>query len=163
MRKILAVVCVLIFCGTAYAAKYPAMGVCNAERVRLRASPGTKGKFLGFVEPGRNRFVILGEAYSDSYSFWYDKDGLYQASIQEDAKKALAWIHVGDKAEKLSDLGIPVAALEVWEGEEFELPYGDYVYKDKDTDEQIVFVFVGRNAKNAVINSMIWSRPRNKD
>lgn len=168
MRKILAVVCVMIFCGTAYAAKYPAMGVCTAERVRLRASTGTKGKFLGFVEPDRNRFVILGEAYadgmqwykidhptkkgtayvaaqyveadpvgsefaevrltfgiypektiaifgkpsysspefvsySDSYSFWYDKDDLSQASIQEDAEKALAGIHVGDKAEKLSD------------------------------------------------------------
>ena len=234
MRKFLAVLCVLIFCTTAYAAKYPAMGVCNADRVRLRASPGTKGKFLGFVEPDKNRFVLLGEAradgmkwykidhptkkgtayiaadyvevmpvgsefaevrltcgnypektiaifgkpsyssekfvsYSDSYSFWYDKNGLYQASIQKDKKKAIAGIHVGDKAEKLSPLGIPVDALEVWAGVEFDFPYGDYVYKDKDSDEQIVFVFVGRDskagryAKNAVINSMMWSRPHNED
>ena len=88
---------------------------------------------------------------------------MFQASIQEDAEKALAGIHVGDKAEKLSDFGIPVAALEVWDGEEFDLPYGNYLYKDKDTDEQIAFVFVGRSVKNAVINSMIWSRPRNAD
>ena len=83
MRKILAVLVVLWFCGSAYAAKFPEMGICTGERVRLRQSPGMKGKFLGFVEPDRNRFVVLGEVHADGMK-WY--------KIDHPTKKGTAYI-----------------------------------------------------------------------
>lgn len=73
----------VLFCGTAYAASYPEMGVCTGERVRLRESPSTKGKFLGFVEPDRNRFVVLGEVNADGMK-WY--------KIDHPTKKGTAYI-----------------------------------------------------------------------
>ena len=83
MRKLLAVLVVLCCWGTAFAAKFPEMGICTGERVRLRQSPGTKGKFLGFVEPDRNRFVILGETRADGMK-WY--------KIDHPTKKGTAYI-----------------------------------------------------------------------
>ncbi len=73
MRKVFALLLLLLFCGSAYAAKFPEMGICTGERVRLRQSPGTKGKILGVVEPDRNRFVILGETRADGMK-WYKID-----------------------------------------------------------------------------------------
>ena len=73
MRKILAVVCVVLFCGTAYAAKYPEMGICTGEKVRLRESPSSKGKIIGLVQPDRNRFVVLDEVRSGGQK-WYKID-----------------------------------------------------------------------------------------
>ncbi len=70
MRKILAVLFVVLLCGTAYAAKYPAMGVCTGKKVRLIESPSSKGKIIGLVQPDRNRFVVLGEVYADGLK-WY--------------------------------------------------------------------------------------------
>ena len=73
MKRILAVLCVLLFCGTAYAAKYPEMGICTGEKVRLRESPSTKGKIIGLVKPDRNRFVVLDEVHSGGQK-WYKID-----------------------------------------------------------------------------------------
>ena len=73
MRKILVVLCVVIFCGTAYAAKYPEMGICTGAKVRLRESPSSKGKIIGLVKPDRNRFVVLGEVRSGGQK-WYKID-----------------------------------------------------------------------------------------
>ena len=224
MRKMLAVLVVLCCCGSAFAANFPEIGICTGERVRLRASPGMKGKFLGFVEPDRNRFVILGEVhadglkwykldhptardtayiagqyvkilpvseafaevrltfgispektraicgaptsegsefldYSERYYLWYDKNGLRMADIHENGRKEIAGIRLGDDAEKLSALGMPASELTVSAGEEYPLPYGCWVYMDKASGEQIVFHFIGRTAKDAVIDSMTWSRP----
>ena len=50
--------CLVLLCGTAYAAKYPEMGICTGEKVRLRDSPSSKGKIIGLVQPDRNRFVV---------------------------------------------------------------------------------------------------------
>ena len=83
MRKILAVLCLLLCCGSAYAAKFPEMGICTGERVRLRQSPGMNGKSLGFVEPHRNRFVVLGETRADGMK-WY--------KIDHPTKKGTAYI-----------------------------------------------------------------------
>ena len=70
MRKILALLCVVLFCGSAYAAKYPEMGICTGEKVRLIESPSSKGKIIGLVKPDRNRFVVLGEVHSGGQK-WY--------------------------------------------------------------------------------------------
>lgn len=67
------VLCVVIFCGTAYAAKYPEMGICTGAKVRLRESPSSKGKIIGLVKPDRNRFVVLGEVRSGGQK-WYKID-----------------------------------------------------------------------------------------
>ena len=73
MRKVVALLpAVMLFCGTAWGASYPELGVCTGDRVRLRESPGTKGKIVGQVDTGRH-LVILGTAKSGGQT-WYKVD-----------------------------------------------------------------------------------------
>lgn len=73
MKKVIALLWLLVLCGTAFAADYPEIGVCTGTRVRLREDPGTEGRILGLVEDRRHVFVILGEAWVDGQK-WYEID-----------------------------------------------------------------------------------------
>ena len=83
MRKILAVLMLLMFCGAACADEFPKLGRCLGDSVRLREKPGTKGKIIGRADIG-TQLVILGEGKSAGEK-WYRVDHPYQ--------KGSAWIH----------------------------------------------------------------------
>ncbi len=72
MKKIVVMLCVLLFCTSAFGAEYPELGVCTGDNVRLREDPGTDGKIIGRADTG-TRFVILSEAYVDGQK-WYEID-----------------------------------------------------------------------------------------
>ena len=72
MKRIIAVLFVMLLCTSAFAAEYPELGVCIGDNVRLREDPGTEGKIIGRADTG-TRFVILGEIYADGQK-WYEID-----------------------------------------------------------------------------------------
>lgn len=72
MRKVIAVMCVLVLCGTAQAMQYPELGVCTGDNVRLREDPGTSGRVIGRADAG-TQFIVLGEMYVDGQK-WYEID-----------------------------------------------------------------------------------------
>lgn len=72
MKKVIALLWLILFCGSAYAMQYPELGVCHNDSVRLREDPGTDGRIIGRADAG-TRFIILGEVYVDSQK-WYEID-----------------------------------------------------------------------------------------
>ena len=72
MRKVIALLLVLVFAGTAQALQYPELGVCTGDSVRLRDSPGTKSKIVGKINAGR-QFIIIGETEYKGQT-WYMVD-----------------------------------------------------------------------------------------
>lgn len=72
MKRIIAVLFVMLLCASAFGAEYPELGVCIGDNVRLREDPGTDGKIIGRADTG-TRFVILGEVYADGHK-WYEID-----------------------------------------------------------------------------------------
>ena len=72
MKKLLAVLCVMVFCGSASAMEFPELGVCQGDNVRLRERPGTQGRVIGRADMG-TRFVILGETKAGGKT-WYKID-----------------------------------------------------------------------------------------
>ena len=97
MRKIIAVMCVLLFCGTARGMELPNLGVCHGDNVRLRESPGTKGKVIGRADSG-TQFIILGEAKSGGQK-WYKIDHpAKKGSAYILAKYVNGWYNAGDIA-----------------------------------------------------------------
>ena len=51
-------VCLLTFCGTAWAEKFPDLGECKGNSVRLREKPDEKSEIIGKVNKG-DTFVLL--------------------------------------------------------------------------------------------------------
>mgnify|MGYP002623873019 CR=1 FL=1 len=72
MRKIIALLWLMLLCGTAWGMNYPEIGVCTGDSVRLRERPGTKSRILGTIDTGR-QLVILGETSSGGQK-WYKVD-----------------------------------------------------------------------------------------
>ena len=71
MRKVAALLWLVVLCGTAWGAVYPELGACTGTNVRLREDPGTDGRIVGKVEDRRHVFVLLGEAWVDGQK-WYE-------------------------------------------------------------------------------------------
>ena len=82
MRKVIALLCVMVLCGCAEAVQIPELGVCQADSVRLRDSPGTKSKIVGRADAGR-QFIIIGETDYKGQT-WY--------MIDHPTKKGSAYI-----------------------------------------------------------------------
>ena len=72
MRKILAVLWLMVLCASAWAMNFPELGVCVGDNVRLRDSPNTKSRVIGRADAG-TRFVILSETRSGGKK-WYRID-----------------------------------------------------------------------------------------
>ena len=72
MKKVIALVWLLVLCGAAQAMQYPELGVCIGDNVRLRESAGTKGKVIGRADSG-TQFIILGEVRANGRK-WYRID-----------------------------------------------------------------------------------------
>ena len=72
MKKIFALLALLLLCGTAHAMQYPELGVCHGDNVRLRESPNTKSRVIGRADAG-TRFIILEETRSGGKK-WYKID-----------------------------------------------------------------------------------------
>ena len=71
MKRFIALLFIILLCETSWAAKYPELGACTGNNVRVRQTPGTDGKIIGRIEDSRNQFVILGEEYDDNQNLWY--------------------------------------------------------------------------------------------
>ncbi len=82
MKKVIALLLVLVFCGSAQAVMIPTLGVCQGDNVRLRDSPGTKSRIIGKVNAGA-QFIIIGETDYNGQT-WY--------MIDHPAKKGSAYI-----------------------------------------------------------------------
>ena len=71
MKKVIALLMVMLSCGAALAAEFPELGVCTGTNVRLREDPGTDGKIVGKIENKRHVFVLLDEVWVDGQK-WYE-------------------------------------------------------------------------------------------
>ena len=80
--KILILVCLLMFCGTAWAEKFPDLGECTGNNVRLREEPDTEAAIIGQVNKG-DSFVLLDVK---------DVDGEKWYLIDHPTKQGSAWI-----------------------------------------------------------------------
>lgn len=98
MKKVITLLLVLVFCGSAEAMNFPELGVCMNDGVRLRESPSTKSKVIGRADAGR-QFIILGETKSGGLK-WY--------KIDHPTKKGSAYILAKYAAGWYSEGKIPV-------------------------------------------------------
>ena len=80
--RISALIFILIFCGTAYAEKFPDLGECTGNSVRLREEPDTESEIIGQVNKG-DSFILLDVKKADGEK-WY--------LIDHPTKKGSAWI-----------------------------------------------------------------------
>ena len=95
MKKLLAVLCVMVLCGSASALQFPELGVCHGEGVRLRERPGTNGKIIGRADVG-TRFVILDSAEAGG-QLWYKVDHpTKRGSAYILGKYVNGWYNAGD-------------------------------------------------------------------
>ena len=83
MKKAIAVLWLMVLCGSAWGASYPELGACTGTNVRLREDPGTDGRIIGKVEDRRHVFVLLGEEWVDGQK-WYE--------IEHPTQKGTAYI-----------------------------------------------------------------------
>lgn len=60
MRKVIAIVWMVVLCGSAWGMDFPAIGSCSGHNIRLREFPGPKGKIAGYVNTG-TELVLLGD------------------------------------------------------------------------------------------------------
>ena len=157
MRKILAVMFMLLLCGTAFAEEFPKLGRCSGKGVRLREEPNTQSEVIGKADPD-TQLVLLGEQVSDGEK-WY--------KVEHPIYKGTAWIHsqfvniaygkddvfldvrqtFGISPTKTQALfGEPEKIVEAkFGGDELEAFYYDYpsfrAWFDKE-ENSIIFVFV---------------------
>ena len=80
--KILMLVCLLTFCGTAWAEKFPDLGECTGNNVRLREKPDAKSEITGRVNKG-DSFILL-DVKKVNNQKWY--------LIDHPTKTGSAWI-----------------------------------------------------------------------
>ena len=80
--KILIFVCLLTLCGTAWAEKFPDLGVCTVNNVRLREEPDTEAEIIGQVNK-EDTFVLL-DVKKVNNQKWY--------MIDHPTKAGSAWI-----------------------------------------------------------------------
>ena len=80
--KIFVFVFILIFCGTAHAEKFPDLGVCTGNGVRLREDPNTESEIVGQLKKG-DTFILLDVKKVDGNK-WY--------LIDHPSQKGNAWI-----------------------------------------------------------------------
>ena len=59
MKKIIALLWLVLFCGSAYAMQYPELGVCHNDSVRLREDPGTDGRIIGRADSDSISHLLL--------------------------------------------------------------------------------------------------------
>ena len=91
--KILIFVCLLTFCGTAWAEKFPDLGECTGDYVRLRKTPDTKSEIIDQVNKGD--FFILLDVKEVNGEKWY--------LIDNPTRTGNAWIF-GKYVKKYYDL-----------------------------------------------------------
>lgn len=74
MRKVLAVIMLLVMCSAAFGAakfsKFPANGTCTADYVRYRESPDTESMILGRLFKG-DRVRVLSQIEAED-GIWYE-------------------------------------------------------------------------------------------
>ena len=97
MRKVIAVVWVILLCGTAWGMDFPAIGQCNGRNIRLREFPGPKGKTAGYVNTG-TELVILGDVTVNDQRWFKVDHPLRKGNVWIPAQYV---IFTGERAEEI--------------------------------------------------------------